>query len=170
MSYIVIFGSARSSGSTRKAVDLVFQDKEHRFIDIRSLKISHFDYANENADDDFYPLMEELVTYDTIVLASPVYWYAVSSYMKTFLDRWSDLLGTRKDLGQKLKKKRLFLITSFATATPLGCAGFEDPIRQTCEYMNIQYGGCFYNYPDQTLVQTLGFPSLEEFRSKLFAI
>src|SRR5438552_1976397 len=141
MSYVVIFGSARANGSCRKAVDLVFKDKEHHFVDLRTRKISPFDYNHENINDDFIPLIEEILPYDTIVLASPIYWYTVSSHMKIFIDRWSDLLCLRKDLALRLERKKLFLITSFGTDLPLGCVGFENPIRQSCNYMNIDYGG-----------------------------
>lgn len=168
MSYIVIFGSARDNGTTRKAVDKVFQNQEHRFVDLRQLKISHYDYEYKNAGDGFLPLMEDAIRYDTIVLASPIYWYSVSAYMKIFLDRWGDLVTTRQDLGFKLKGKRLFVITSFSTSSPLGCAGFEEPIKQTCNYMKIEYGGCYYDFPNEKLPKTLGFTSLEDFRSKLF--
>ncbi len=169
MSYIVIFGSARPNGSTRKAVEKVFENHEYRFVDLRSLNISHFDYNDEHADDDFVPLIEEMIKYESIVLASPVYWYAVSAYMKIFLDRWSTLLLKRKDLAYKLERKRLFLISSFAADMPLGCVGFENPIRQSCNYMNLNYGGCFYDYPDDVFVKSIGFPTLEEFRSILFS-
>ncbi len=168
MSHIVIFGSARNQGRTREAVDHVFKNHDFRFVDLKDLKIAHFDYHEENQNDDFIPLMEELVTYDTIVLASPVYWYAISSYLKIFIDRWSELLSSRKDLARKLERKRLFVICSFATDFPLGCASFESPIRQTCNYMNITYGGCYYKHPDTTYVRSLGFPDLEQFQAKLF--
>lgn len=170
MSYIVLFGSARIDGSTRRAVDSVFQDESHRFVDLRSLNITPFDYTHD-AQDDFLPLMQEITQYDTIVLASPVYWYSVSSYMKTFLDRWGHLLAgeSGKALALKLEGKRLFLITSFAAELPLGCTAFETPIRQTCYYMNIHYGGCYYDYADEALKQSLGFPSLESFRAQLFS-
>lgn len=169
MSYIVIFGSARDNGATRKTVDRVFQGREHRFVDLRTLNIAPFDYNYaKNENDDFLPLIREITNYDTIVLASPVYWYAVSCRMKTFLDRWSDLLAVHKELAYKLERKRLFLITSFGAEAPLGCVGFENPIRQSCQYMNIDYGGCFYNYPEDNYVKSIGFPSLEEFQTKLF--
>ena len=169
MSYIVIFGSARNDGATRKAVDSVFQDREHRFVDLKTLNISAFDYTHKNLDDDFIPLIEEMIQYDTIVLASPVYWYAVSSHMKVFLDRWSDLLSVRKDLSYRLEGKNLFVITSFAAECPLGCVGFENPLRQGFNYMNINYGGCYYNHPDDTFVKSIGFPTVEEFRAQLFS-
>lgn len=168
MSSIVIFGSARENGETRKAVDSIFQGQDFRFVDLKTLKISHFDYQQQNQNDDFHPLMEELVQYKNIVLASPVYWYSVSSYMKIFMDRWSDLLTTRKDLAKKIEGKKLFVIGSFGTDFPLGCMSFENPIRHSCNYLNIHYGGAYYHPPQSSHVDSLNLISREHFRAKLF--
>lgn len=170
MSYIVVFASSRNEGSsTRRAVDYIFKDQDYKFVDFSSLNISPFDYEHKNAGDDFIPLMEELAGYDTIVLASPVYWYSVSAQMKIFLDRWTDLLTIRKDLGEKLEGKRLFLISSFKATMPLGCMSFEQPIRLTCHYLNLHYGGCYYNHPPDPYISNLGLKTEEEFRKDLFS-
>ena len=55
--------------------------------------------------------------------------------MKTFIDRLSDLISIRKDLGRKLKDKRIFVIASFNTSVP---KGFEEQFSQTCEYLGIK--------------------------------
>ncbi len=168
MSSIVIFGSARENGETRKVVDSVFQGQEFRFVDLKTLNISPFDYQQQNQNDDFLPLMEELVQYTNIVLASPVYWYSVSSHMKIFMDRWSDLLTSRKDLAKKIEGKKLFLIGCFGTDFPLGCMSFESPIRHSCNYLNIHYGGAYYHSPQSQHVDSLNLITREQFRSKIF--
>jgi putative NADPH-quinone reductase len=142
MQSIVIFGSARSHGNTRSVIDDLIEGKEWiSFIDLSALNISEFDYDHKNQDDDFIPLMEKIVQHDRIILVTPVYWYSVSTRMKIFLDRWSDVLKIRKDLGRALKGKRLFIITTFQSSLP---KGFEDPFIQLCEYMEILYEGCSF--------------------------
>ena len=42
--YIIIFGSSRSNGHTRKAVDIAFENVDHEFIDLEHFSISEFDY------------------------------------------------------------------------------------------------------------------------------
>lgn len=164
-SRIVIFGSSRNDGNTRQALELVLASIPHDFTDLEALKITPFDYGNLNQNDDFLPLMEKILKYDDIILATPVYWYAASAQMKTFIDRWSDLLTIRKDLGTQLANKNLFVICSYGTEFPLGCASFEAPLRLTSDYMNMNYGGCFYYYsgnPPKTDDQ-----EVIEFRTKL---
>ncbi len=160
-SKIVIFASSRSDGNTRAAVRLALSDIKHEFIDLATKQISLFDYQHANLGDDFLSVVEEMITYDDIILATPVYWYAASAQMKIFLDRWSDLLTIRKDLGVQLAGKRLFVICSYATDFPLGTASFEVPMQMMCDYMNMNYGGCFYYFSEQP-------PTIEAEKLKVF--
>ncbi len=140
---IIILGSSRSFGETRKAVDLIIGDRNIKIVDLRDLNISLYDYEHNNKDDDYIPLMEEVIEHELIILATPVYWYSMSATMKIFIDRISDLLTFRKDLGRKLRGKKLFVISSFSTSMP---QGFEDAFSQTCEYLGMQYQGCSFIY------------------------
>ena len=140
---IVILGSGRSEGHTLKAIQTVVQDQQIPVVDLRKLNFSHYDYNYENQHDDFIPLAEKMVEHNPIILATPVYWYTMSALMKMFIDRFSDLIDIRKDLGRKLAKKELYVITSYAGEMP---RGFEDPFSQTCAYLDMHYKGCFYFY------------------------
>src|SRR5437899_1881445 len=140
---IIILGSSRSDGNTLRAVKAVFKDKVIPIVDLNSLNISYYDYSYANVKDDFIPLAEKMVKYNPIILATPVYWYSMSALMKTFLDRWSDLLDIRKDIGKRLTNKDLYVITSYAADLP---KGFEDAFSQTCDYLGMRYKGCFYFY------------------------
>lgn len=140
---LIIFGSSRNDGNTMQAVRSVVDDPAVPLIDLSSLDMTYFDYSFGNKSDDFMPLMERVVEHNPLILATPVYWYTMSAIMKTFIDRWSDLLLLRKDLGKKLRGKDLWVITSFGTSMP---KGFEDPFIQTADYMGMRFRGCFYHY------------------------
>lgn len=140
---LIIFGSSRSDGDTLQAVNLVIKSRSVPIIDLKNLNIAHYDYNYENKHDDFITLAEKMVQHNPIILATPVYWYTMSALMKTFIDRWSDLLDIRKDLGYRLPGKELLVIASYGTSIP---KGFEDAFSQTCAYMDMQYKGCFYFY------------------------
>jgi len=118
MGSVIIFGSARFDGNTKKAVDSIVNGADIPLIDLNKLNIKSYDYNFKNQDDDFIPTIEKALQCDTIIFATPVYWYSMSGVMKTFIDRFTDLLYLRKDLGQKLEGKNLFLITSFAGEYP----------------------------------------------------
>lgn len=141
-SKIIILGSSNSYGKTREATYSIVA-KETALIDLNNLNISYYDYDNKNIDDDYISVIEEIIKHDLIILATPVYWYCMSAQMKTFIDRLSDLMSIRKDLGRKLKDKRIFVIASFNTSVP---KGFEEQFSQTCEYLGIKYEGCSFIY------------------------
>lgn len=89
--------------------------------------------------------LKKMIQHNPIVLATPVYWYTMSAHMKTFLDRWSDLLDIRKDLGRRLAHKELFVIASYGASIP---KGFEDAFSQTCDYLDMSYKGCLFVYSE----------------------
>ena len=138
---IIIFGSSRSDGNTLQAIHSVIKNCPVPIVDLRDLNISYYDYRYDNAKDDFIPLAETMVRHNPIILATPVYWYTMSALMKTFIDRWSDLLDIRKDIGRRLAYKDLYVIASYGTSMP---RNFEEPFSQTCEYLDMRYKGCFY--------------------------
>lgn len=163
---IIILGSSRSDGNTLKAVNTIIQDPSIPIVDLNQLNIAYYDYAYENKKDDFIPLAERMVGHDPLILATPVYWYCMSAIMKTFIDRWTDLVNVRKDLGRRLAGKELYLITSYGS--PTQPRGFEEPFFQTCEYLKMEYKGCFYFYggPDKER-KAQNIPHAEAFLEKI---
>lgn len=163
---LVIFGSSRSDGHTRKAVDLVLDGRKTDVVDLLDLTISPYDYENRNANDDFIPLAEKMIDHDPLILATPVYWYTMSATMKMFIDRWSDLLTIRKDLGRALAGKRLFVVTSYSGEyTP----AFEEIFKLTCQYMNMHFAGCYYFYSgDNPAMINQNAPQAELFKQLLW--
>lgn len=142
--FIVILGSSRNDGDTHKLYTKVFKGIEHEFINLNFLNIGYFNYDfNYKPDDQFISLAEQLTEFPNIVLATPVYWYTMSSQMKTFFDRLSDLITIRKDIGRKLKGKRVFVLSTYGATMPIG---FEETFRQTCIYLEMEYGSCLYYY------------------------
>lgn len=149
---IIILGSSRGDGNTLKAVRMVFDEKDAPLVNLADLDISYYDYAAKNIHDDFLPLIERMLNHNPIVLATPVYWYSMSAIMKTFIDRWSDLLTSRKDLGRRLKGKEVYIITTYGSSFP---KGFEDAFSQTCDYLDMHYRACYYYQGDPNSAQTV---------------
>jgi multimeric flavodoxin WrbA len=100
MRVIGINASPRKGANTATLVETVLKgaaDKgaETKRIDLRKLKAKPCigcDKCKENLGhcvqkDDLTPLMEEMATYDAIVLGTPVYWFHVTAQFKTLVDR-----------------------------------------------------------------------------------
>jgi len=162
---IVIFGSSRKRGDTWQAIQLVKGAQDIPIIELSDYDISFYDYEHRNESDDYLTLMERIAGHDPIVLATPVYWYTMSAQMKIFVDRLSDLLAIRKELGRQLRGKTMHVITSYSTDRP---AGFEDAFRQTCDYLGMQYGACYYYYAGPDSAQRgLNEANAESFQKNL---
>jgi len=66
----------------------------------------------------------------------------MSGPLKVFLDRWTDLLEVRKDLGRSLSGKRCYLIASGTDETLP--PGFEAVFARTAAYFEMSFEGCLY--------------------------
>ncbi|NDF13160.1 MAG: NADPH-dependent oxidoreductase [Proteobacteria bacterium] len=139
---LLIFGSARSDGGTKTAVDMVTSRQAVEFIDLAEQNIGAYDYQNRNQSDDFIKIAEKMTKTQVIIFATPVYWYAMSGSLKTFFDRFTDLITVRKDLGRALKGQKCYMIC--AGASEHMPEGFEYPFKATCDYLKMEYKGGFY--------------------------
>ncbi|HDZ05682.1 hypothetical protein LCGC14_0066110 [marine sediment metagenome] len=135
---IIILGSSNSYGETRKIVSFVSEKTSYQVIDLKTKNIAEFDYEFKNRNDDFHPLIKEIVnTYDVIIFATPVYWYSMSGIMKTFFDRISDCLDIEKETGRKLRGLEMAII-SCGTDRKLK-NGFHIPFIETAKYLGMNY-------------------------------
>jgi aminoglycoside 6'-N-acetyltransferase len=166
VSPIIIVGSSCQDGGVFKAAKLVIQDQNVPIIDLNKFNVSYYDYEHRNEKDDFLPLAELMIKHNPILLATPVYWYTMSAQMKTFIDRWSDLLELRKDIGRRLAGKDLYLIASYAGELP---RAFEEPFAQMSQYLEMNYLGCFYYYSGEDPQRLAKNASLaDQFSQKIF--
>jgi len=155
MENVIILGSSNSNGNTRKISDFIKRSGHWDFIDLNEYEINHFDYNHKNEGDDFVPLFKMIVKkYDTILFATPIYWYSMSGVMKVFFDRISDILKKHKALGRSLNGKKM---------AALSCSEGENtnpyffyPFKATAEYLDMKYMGDLHvALTDQNLTLTL---------------
>ena len=97
---LVILGSARSNGETRRAVDLAFPPGTAELVVLPNFSIGGYDYQHFNANDAFGHIAPKMAEADSIVFATPVYWYAMSAPLKIFFDRLTDMTENLKALGK----------------------------------------------------------------------
>lgn len=141
---LIILGSARKNSDTQKLVELVFEGKVYDLIDLLDYSIAHYNYEEEYPEtDEFLTIVEQMLQHEVIVFATPVYWYSMSSYMKVFFDRLTDIVSSQKYLGRKLKGKKVALL-SVSNSNKLP-EGFEIPFRDTANYLYMEYMGCFFS-------------------------
>lgn len=140
-STIALFSSSRRNGNTGQWMDCIAKELDTEVVDLATKNISAYDYEHGNRGDDFEPLMKRVLEFDQIILASPVYWYAVSPALKIFLDRISDFLDLPDLLedGRRLRGKRGFVVcTSIYDEAP---ASFVGAFLDTFNYLGMRFGG-----------------------------
>jgi len=139
---VVILGTSRDDGNTWATVQAVLGGRPVEVVNLSDTRFTAYDYRHRNQDDGFLPLVEAIVGKSFWILATPVYWYSMSAQLKVFLDRLSDLITIRKDLGRLLRGKSVAVVASGTDeAIP---DGFEVPFQRTCEYLGMKYAGTFY--------------------------
>lgn len=138
MKKVIIIGSSRNNGETKKVVAELIRISNWDLIDLSDFKISHFDYEHLNRNDDFINLLKRITEdYDVLIFATPVYWYSMSGIMKVFFDRITDLLRIEKDIGRKLRNKHMAVI-SCSNGDNLG-DNFWIPFKKSAEYLGMNY-------------------------------
>lgn len=137
---VIIVGSSRSKGNTTKIVEGIANKFQIDVINLSEYQISHYDYESKNRDDDFLPLIKRIIDeYDTLIFATPVYWYSMSGIMKVFFDRFSDLLRIEKETGRKLRGKE-FAVISNSHDNEIE-HDFYIPFKKTADYLGMIYIG-----------------------------
>lgn len=141
---VVILGSSRSEGETFRAIGLAFAKGTVDIVDLNLHAIGAYDYENGNDSDDFLKVIEHIQNTDTIIFATPVYWYSMSGTLKIFFDRLTDLITIHKKIGRSLAGKSIYLIATGTDETLP--AGFEVPFHKTADYFDMTYQGAAYLY------------------------
>ncbi len=160
---VIIQASARSNGDTNTIVNELNKHNNFDVIDLKTKNIGHFEYDFANANDDFLPLMEEIIAkYDTIVFATPVYWYNMSGILKAFFDRLSDLLHYKKELGRQLRGKSMAMISNNNYDDLKD--GFSMPFRESANYLGMTYLGDIHTWVENDEIPDLAKARIDRIR------
>ncbi len=148
---VIIQGSARSNGNTNKIVSFIQEKSGFEIIDLKSKNIGQYDYDFKNQEDDFIPTMKEIVEeFDTIIFATPVYWYCMSGMLKNFFDRIADCLKIEKEIGRKLRGKQMGLISCGSESKTID--GFSMPFRESAAYLGMNYLGEVHTWLEDDMI------------------
>lgn len=140
---LAIIGASEGHQNTKKYLTEKFTGRNFEIVDLFDGGLKPYSYQGI-PDDLFFSTIEKLIQSDLTVLATPVYWYAMSGLMKDFIDRFSNLMsGKYKYLGEALYGKQIkVLSTGYDSALPLG---FEVPFAGTAIYFGMDYMGAEYS-------------------------
>jgi hypothetical protein len=163
---LVLLASARPFGNTAAFVQQVFPTADCVLLDLLAAPLYPYSYTGHYPPDDaFAGLIEQVLQHEILVVATPVYWYAMSGLLKTFFDRLTDLVTIAKPLGRQLRGKRLLLL-AVGSDDKLP-AGFEEPFYLTANYFDMRFEGSLY-YSQKTPPTVANLEAaIQGFRAKL---
>ena len=123
-------------------------------------------YEQENQTDDFLPIIQSIIAeYDVLFFATPVYWYAMSGLLKTFMDRLTDCVTTEKSIGRNLKGKYLASLSCGSDAEEV--VGFHTPFELSAAYLDMQYIGAVHTWIAEEDIETEVLERIEDFAKKI---
>ncbi|CDQ38170.1 MULTISPECIES: flavodoxin family protein [Virgibacillus] len=98
MKIAVFHGSTRFNGNTEYLAHHVVPKEKGSHIYLRDYNVQpivdkrHSKEGFPHVEDDHTQLIDQVLEHDILVFATPIYWYGMSGPMKTFIDRWSQIL------------------------------------------------------------------------------
>jgi multimeric flavodoxin WrbA len=113
----VIHGSSRQHGNTEALTHMVIDGIETEQIYLRDhivhpiIDQRHDVEGFQPVNDDYEQLTKRMLEHDTIIFATPLYWYGMSGHMKNFVDRWSQSLRDKTlHFKEKMKGKKMYVV------------------------------------------------------------
>lgn len=113
----IINGSSRENGNTDLLTNLVVKGVSTKEVHLRTKHIipitdkRHDPDGFQAVDDDYQEIVEEMLKHDTIIFATPLYWYGMSGLMKNFVDRWSQSLRDKSlNFADTMKTKNMYVL------------------------------------------------------------
>ncbi len=132
-----ILEGARSSGHITKKIHL----SEMTILPIGDCTVC-WKIGYCQIEDDFNPLMQEVLFHDCVIFGTPVYWLGPSAQMKTFLDRWVCKINLEGDsFRNKMRGKKCLIATPHQDEKLTGAEYLFSIMERTFEYMEMAYLG-----------------------------
>ncbi|MFH9618829.1 flavodoxin family protein [Streptomyces pratensis] len=149
--FLFLLGSSRADGNTetlaRLAAEQLPAGTAQRWLDLRDLPLPDFE-DRRHTDGHSVPtghaatLLEATLAATDVVVASPLYWYAVSTSTKRYLDHWSGWLETPGvDFQRRMAGKTLWGVTALADDDRAVAEPLVGTLRNSARYLEMRWGG-----------------------------
>ncbi|MBL1105534.1 flavodoxin family protein [Streptomyces sp. 5-8] len=151
--FLFVLGSTRAEGNTellaRKAAEQLPAGVEQRWIRLAEQPLPDFvdlrhdsDHVRPAPDTSAGLLLDATLAATDIVIASPVYWYSVSAFTKSYLDHWSGWLRTPGiDFKATLAGRTLWGVAALADSEPSVADPYVGTLNNSAAYMGMRFGG-----------------------------
>ncbi|EFM09423.1 NADPH-dependent FMN reductase [Paenibacillus curdlanolyticus YK9] len=175
MGIAVIYGSARRNGNSDQLAKRLTEgfDAVHLYLSdytIEPIKDYRHSEKEPYPEDDYHSVIEQVLAQDTIVFATPIYWYGASGLTKTFIDRWSQSLREdREGFLAKLSGKSAWVIGIGDDEPHLKGIPLILQFQSIFEFTRTKFEGYILgkaNRPGDILEDKVALATVEEIRNK----
>ncbi|RAG81651.1 flavodoxin [Streptacidiphilus pinicola] len=150
-SFLFLLAGARPDGNTellaRAAAEQLPSGFEQRWLDLTEHRLPDYQDSRHSAEpwpeqENEALLHEATLAASDIVIASPLYWYSLSSYAKRYLDYWSKWLRTPDpEFRSKMASRTLWGVTAMAHPEEEVARPLELTLHHTAAFMGMRFGG-----------------------------
>ncbi|KMJ57218.1 NAD(P)H-dependent oxidoreductase [Bacillus sp. LL01] len=149
MSIAVIYGGTRKQGNTETLtkhaihgieVEEIFL-RDHTILPIVDMR--HDEEGFQDRKDDYNSVIERILQHDTLIFATPIYWYSMSGTMKNFIDRWSHTMRDANfaDFKTKMSSKKAYVIAVGGDAPSIKGLPMIEQFKYIFEFMGVEFKG-----------------------------
>lgn len=152
-SFLFLLGSPRTGGNTellaRQAAEQLPAGAEQRWLRLAELPLPDFEDLRHEGDGS-YPaptghaetLLDATLGATDLVIASPLYWYSVSTATKRYLDHWSGWMrAPGVDFRPRMAGRTLWGVTALSGRDVADADALVGTLRKTANYMKMEWGG-----------------------------
>ena len=159
MKFCILMGSPRINGNTAELLKPIISEMEKNKHEISYITLSDKDiqpckgcYACQYVEgsygcalkDDAASIMDEIISSDCIIFATPIYTWYCTAPMKALLDRHYGLNKFYGDAkGSLWEGKKIAIVATHGYDADYGAEPFETGIRRLCEHSKLNYLGMY---------------------------
>jgi multimeric flavodoxin WrbA len=168
MKFCVLMGSPRLQGNTVELLKPFVEELQNNQVEVSYITLEGKNilpckgcYAcqdvNDNygcvQQDDVEGIMEDIISSDYIVLATPIYSWYCTAPMKALLDRHFGLNKFyRSASGSLWEGKKVAIVATHGYDANYGAGPFELGVKRLCEHSNLDYMGMYSVRDEDDLV------------------
>ncbi|WP_195575785.1 flavodoxin family protein [Paenibacillus sp. 1001270B_150601_E10] len=144
----IIQGSARDNGNTEQLTSVLTEGIQTETVLLREKTIRQIvDGRHEEGgfipvEDDMNSVVEAMLKHDTLVFATPLYWYGMSGHMKTFIDRWSQCIRDESlQFKERMQGKKVYIVIVGGPNAKITGLPLVQQFQHVCSFMGMSLEG-----------------------------